>query len=464
MSYASAQGRALQDTLQAERTMRDRSEKTVRGLVKLLAELANRYDGERLEELLRADPNGLAMWKADDWRKFFASIPLKTTPATKGWGKNDAYDKEVAALKAKIEKLEGVIARLPSTKEATQNPKKVEKESAVKKEKEELEPLPLPPKLQTTSKKQVRGKKKPKPKKRSPEIMVKVNARIEALGDPAKNTPEGFSGSMATVLADLQKMQKSDVFVKKPPAAWQQRLSGKGRTGRDLSLAYERYWSTLWLIGRWSIVSKLEIETLIGLSNGLSTRAGSLVRASKDMVEANLLLEKSMRLSKAPSSALKIYTLSEEGKTLFKLLFKKRAVQDELAIMNEKHEGERFPDHTLAVLIFALHARRRGWATQLMPSVEGKAAPDLVILRGDECLYVEVERGQKEKSAKWTGIASLNEGTVALCAMTEKYRQRLVGDCKLLKIKAGLATDLKSLVTVRYDDIGAETALWLKKW
>ncbi|OQY36003.1 MAG: hypothetical protein B6I38_00650 [Anaerolineaceae bacterium 4572_5.1] len=395
MSYASAQGRALQDTLQAERTMRDRSEKTVRGLVKLL---------------------------------------------------------------------EGVIARLPSTKEATQNPKKVEKESAVKKEKEELEPLPLPPKLQTTSKKQVRGKKKPKPKKRSPEIMVKVNARIEALGDPAKNTPEGFSGSMATVLADLQKMQKSDVFVKKPPAAWQQRLSGKGRTGRDLSLAYERYWSTLWLIGRWSIVSKLEIETLIGLSNGLSTRAGSLVRASKDMVEANLLLEKSMRLSKAPSSALKIYTLSEEGKTLFKLLFKKRAVQDELAIMNEKHEGERFPDHTLAVLIFALHARRRGWATQLMPSVEGKAAPDLVILRGDECLYVEVERGQKEKSAKWTGIASLNEGTVALCAMTEKYRQRLVGDCKLLKIKAGLATDLKSLVTVRYDDIGAETALWLKKW
>ena len=269
---------------------------------------------------------------------------------------------------------------------------------------------------------------------------------------------------MAAILADLRKMQKSNDFAKKPPAAWQQRLSGKGRTGRDLSLAYERYWSTLWLIGRWGIVSKLEIETLIGLSNGLSTRAGSLVRASKDMVEANLLLEKSMRLSKSPSSALKIYQLSDDGKALFKLLFEKTAIQDELSIMNEKHEGERFPDHTLAVLIFALHARRRGWATQLMPSVEGKAAPDLVILRGDERLYVEVERGQKEKPSKWTGIASLNEGTVALCAMTEKYRQRLVGDCKLLKINAGFATDLKSLVTVRYDDIGAETPLWMKKW
>jgi hypothetical protein len=463
MSYAGAQGRALQDTLQAERSMRDRSENTIRALVKLLAELANRYDGERLEELRRADPNDLAVWDASDWRKFFSSIPLKTTITVEGWGENDAHDKEVAELKKEIKKLEAVIARLPSKKEAFPN---IELGATImeKKDKKELEPLPAAPKLQTTSNQQVRGKKERKPKKRSPEIVNKVNARIEALGGPTKNTSEGFSGSMATILADLQRMQKNNDFAKKPPVAWQQRLSGKGRTGRDLSLAYERYWSTLWLIGRWGIVSKLEIETLIGLSNGLSTRAGSLVRASKDMVEANLLFEKSMRLSKSPSSALKIYQLSDDGKALFKLLFEKTAIQDELSVMNEKHEGERFPDHTLAVLIFALHARRRGWATKLMPSVEGKAAPDLVILSGDECLYVEVERGQKEKSAKWTGIAALNNGKVALCAMTEKYRQRLVGDCKLLKIKAGLATDLKSLVTVRYDDIGAETPLWMKKW
>jgi hypothetical protein len=463
MSYAGAQGRALQDTLQAERSMRDRAEKAIRELVKLLAELANRYDGERLEELRRADPNNLAMWNASDWRKFFSSIPFKATITAEGWGTNDTHDKEVAELKKEIKKLESVIARLPSTKEAFPN---IELGATItdKKDKKELDPLPPAPKLQTTSNQQVRGKKERKPKKRSPEIVTKVNARIEALGGPAKNTSEGFSGSMATILTDLQRMQKNNDFAKKPPAAWQQRLSGKGRTGRDLSLAYERYWSTLWLIGRWGIVSKLEIETLIGLSNGLSTRAGSLVRASKDMVEANLLLEKSMRLSKSPSSALKIYQLSDDGKALFKLLFEKAAIQDELSVMNEKHEGERFPDHTLAVLIFALHARRRGWATQLMPSVEGKAAPDLVILREDERLYVEVERGQKEKSAKWTGIAALNGGTVALCAMTEKYRQRLVGDCKLLKINAGFATDLKSLVTVRYDDIGAETPLWMKKW
>ena len=138
MSYIGAQDRALQDTLRAERSMRDRSEKTIRALVKLLAELANRYDGERLEELRRADPNDLAMWNASDWRKFFASIPLKTTTATKGWGGQEAHDKDVTALMVKIKELEDVIARLPSTKEAFPNIKLDEKEDTLRKIKKNL--------------------------------------------------------------------------------------------------------------------------------------------------------------------------------------------------------------------------------------------------------------------------------------------------------------------------------------
>ena len=294
--------------------------------------------------------------------------------------------------------------------------------------------------MKTTSSQQLRGKRKSKPQKRSPESIAKVKARIDALGK-AEEVPEGMIGSLASMLADLQATQKDEKFPKRPPAAWQQRLSGKGRKGRDLDLANQRYWSTLWLIGRWGIVSKMEVETMISLSNGLLSRSGALSRVMGDLLNAGVILEKSSRLSTAPSSALKMFQLSSEGKTLFKLLFKK-----------------------VAVLIFALHARRRGWATQLMPSVEGKAAPDLVIERGDECLYVEVERGQKEKKTKWTGIAELNDGTVALCAMTPKFRRRLVGDCKLAKIKKGFATDLKTIVTVKYDTIGAETPLWDESW
>ena len=466
LHVGSAQDRALRDTLEAERAMRDRSEETVRDLVKLLAELAYRLGGQRLEEARRDDPQGQAAWTVSDWRNFFSSVQRKQTAV--GWGgKTD--EKELVALRKEVADLKKLLGKaLLAAERASQAPPS-EKEISPKQKLEkiakskELAPLPPKPAMKTTSSQQVRGRKEKKPQKRSPETIAKVKVRIESLGK-VEEVPEGMIGSMASMLADLQTTLKGEKFPKHPPTAWKQRLNGKGRRGRDLDLAYQRYWSVLWLIGRWGIVSKMEIETMIGLSNGLLSRSGALSRMMSDLLNAGVIVEKSSRLSAAPSSALKMFQLSDEGKALFKLLFKKVAVQDELSIMYEKHEGERFPDHTLAVLIFALHARRRGWATQLMPSVEGKSAPDLVIQHGDERLYVEVERGQKEKPTKWTGIAELNGGTVALCAMTPKFRRRLVGDCKLAKIKKGFATDLKTIVTVKYDTIGAETPLWEEKW
>jgi len=446
--------------------MRDHSEETVRDLFKLLAELAYRLDGQRLEDARRDDPQGQAAWTVKDWRNFFSSIRRKQ-PA-KGWGgKTD--ETELVMLREKVAKLDKLLGKaLLATERAAQAPlgeKAISPKQKLAESAKQTNLVPLPPKpaMKTTSSQQVRGRKERKPQKRSAETVAKVKARIEALGEVVES-PEGMIGSMASMLADLQATLKDEKFPKRPPAAWKQRLSGNGRRGRDLDLANQRYWSALWLTGRWGIVSKMEVETMIGLSNGLSSRSGALSRIMSDLLKAGVIVEKSSRLSTAPSSALKMFQLSDEGKILFKLLFRKAAVQDELSIMYEKHEGERFPDHTLAVLIFALHARRRGWATQLMPAIEGKSAPDLVVQRGDERLYVEVERGQKEKKTKWTGIADLNNGTVALCAMTPKYRRRLVGDCKLAKIKKGFATDLKTIVTVKYDTIGAETPLWDEKW
>ena len=61
-----AQDRALHDTLAAEREMRNRSEETIRALKKLLVEVANRYDGARLEEIRRADPSGITTWSAKE--------------------------------------------------------------------------------------------------------------------------------------------------------------------------------------------------------------------------------------------------------------------------------------------------------------------------------------------------------------------------------------------------------------
>jgi len=85
------------------------------------------------------------------------------------------------------------------------------------------------------------------------------------------------------------------------------------------------------------------------------------------------------------------------------------------------------------------------------------------VRRGDQVLYVEVELGQKESPTKWRNQAKLNESKVALCAATPKTRQRLAGDCHLDKLP-GVATDLETLVKVKFQTITEETPLWLEEW
>jgi hypothetical protein len=118
----------------------------------------------------------------------------------------------------------------------------------------------------------------------------------------------------------------------------------------------------------------------------------------------------------------------------------------------------------MAVIAFTMHARKRGWATQVLPEIKGtKSVPDVWIMRGKEKLYVEVELGDKERVSKWRNQSGLNEGCVALCAATQKTRARLVGDCKLDKL-AGMATDLETLVRGKFKELNSASPLWLEDW
>jgi hypothetical protein len=80
--------------------------------------------------------------------------------------------------------------------------------------------------------------------------------------------------------------------------------------------------------------------------------------------------------------------------------------------------------------------------------------------RGTEAFYVEVESG---RSAEWHDQAKLNGSSVAICAVTERGRQRLAGDCKLDNI-TGVATDLEALVKTKYKTIDHTTPLWIEQW
>lgn len=82
------------------------------------------------------------------------------------------------------------------------------------------------------------------------------------------------------------------------------------------------------------------------------------------------------------------------------------------------HNGELYPEHSAMVLNFAFHARLRGWDAIVIPhDLENSSEPDVMISKGDEKYFVEVERQAwrvKAKQSKWDK-QNLVQGRLAAC-------------------------------------------------
>ena len=423
--------RAQNDLLVAERSLRNQVESNVRDLRQLLLELAVRFDGQRLEALRRDDPSAPTHWSPDDWRSFFSAIQF----AVAGW----ETQKDLRGKRELRQQVEGMRAQIQTLTGQLENAQLAlaEKEAA-------LAGAVADAKMRHTSKK-------------GEATNTKETLPITLLTD----LPEGVTPPTSILVADVKSIVVT--LPKEPPAAFSKVISGGGRHGGDRTRAFQRYWMVLRLLGHWRLSARMEAEDIMARALGVSSGSGSLRRIFEDLAETNLLTTETISLS-APRTALKLYRLSEEGRKLHQLLFEKQAQESEWERLNRMHEGERFKQHTLAVLAFAIHARKRGWATQVLPELsETNAEPDLWIMRGDESFYVEVELQTKERPPKWRNLSQVNNGKVALCAATPDKRARLVGDCKLDKL-SGLATDLETLVQEKYSTIGDETPLWVETW
>jgi len=129
------------------------------------------------------------------------------------------------------------------------------------------------------------------------------------------------------------------------------------------------------------------------------------------------------------------------------------------------HEGEKQEGHTLAVLLFASAARLRGWTVEVLPEVTGNARPDMVITRGEQRLYVEVETGTRlhDANAKWRMNAELNGGRAALVARNVEERGVLVADCKHVAAH-GHAVDIETLIAGKLVEVSADDPLWAEEW
>jgi hypothetical protein len=421
---------ALDDLLDAERHFRGQAENALRELQSVLTEQAQRMAGPEIEDARRTDPSAPDNWGPERWRRFFASLPVRGT----GYGWNEGLPGELERLKGENQVLKDQLSFLSSA------PSRVSESGN----------LALPPAQSTLD----------------PLSVVLSGASFsQPASDPL--VVDIRRQGLAFVHPELLRELRSLILPGALPARFQGYLTKTGLKEADQERQVRRKLYVLYLLSR-GLDIRLEIDYLISQVEGIGSRTGALRRIYDSMVEKNLLNREILEMS-APNTSLAMLQLSEDGSQLCQVLGW-NVVESERQRMNRMHQGLQFPQHTLAVLIFAMHARFRGYRVEVLPQLEGvqtNAVPDVSISRSladqkSGTIYVEVELSSKELDEKWRNLAQL-QGRVALCARNAQRRDRLVADCKLKNLH-GVATDLETLIDCKVPDISESTPLWVEEW
>jgi hypothetical protein len=426
---ADVRSNALDDLLDAERHFRSQAEQALRELRSVLTELAMRIAGPQIEEARRTDPTAPDSWGPEGWRKFFTSLPRQG--GADGWGVNPSLELERLSRenRALMDRLDSMSPGLLDTSESS-SPDHGTDLSAVE----------------------------PPPSKDAPKSMP----------TPASNSVlEGNGPRMSFTHQELLDELRSLRLPPTLPARFQIHFPKGKLTDGDLERQVRRKLYVLYLLSR-GLDIRLEIDHLISQVERVGSRTGALRRIYDSMVEKNLLSAEVLEMS-APNTSLAMLQLTQDGRELSQILSWEIS-ESERERLNRLHQGVQYPQHTLAALIFAMHARFRGYRVGVLPQIEGvqtNAIPDVAVSRSLmdgslETFYVEVELSSKELDAKWRNLTQL-QGRVALCARSEKRRARLVGDCKLKKLH-GVATDLETLIACKVPEISEATPLWAEDW
>jgi hypothetical protein len=275
--------------------------------------------------------------------------------------------------------------------------------------------------------------------------------------------PQGWMLAHADLLGELRNLGLPLTL----PARFQNHFPKTGLNEADRERQVRRKLYVLYLLSR-GLDIRLEIDHLVSQVEGIGSRTGALRRLYDSMVEKNLISRQVLEMS-APNTSLAMLQLTQDGRQLCQVLGWDM-LETERERINRMHQGVQFPQHTLAMMIFAMHARLRAYRVGVLPQIEGvqtHAVPDVAVSRcllGEhpEMIYVEVELSTKELDEKWQNLAQL-QGTVALCARNAQRRARLVGDCKLKNLH-GLATDLETLIACKVPEISGDTPLWAEVW
>lgn len=219
------------------------------------------------------------------------------------------------------------------------------------------------------------------------------------------------------------------------------------------------------LLGRtgWAAHRSLAVEygRLLGRSQPHKL-SGTDNRQIARLVNAGLVIAETLATG---NTRLKLVWLSAAGKRLLQKQGQP-VVPSEWEALLERHGGERQQGHSVQVCLFTYLARSYGWATTVCPEIpangSGPLLPDVLLERGQERLYMEVEAGSGEperRMAKWRNLAQM-QGRVALAAPSPAVRGTLVAEAQAAATH-GVATDMTTLRPAwdeKQDDI------WLEEW
>ena len=284
-------------------------------------------------------------------------------------------------------------------------------------------------------------------RRRSAEAKKQVMPDTDDSKQEPERTPE--------VGVESGKVERSEIIEfpdmpKKPPTRFASRL-GTGKRWRRQAQA-------LYLMAVRGLSLRLEILQVIGEMANVNPRSGSLRRMIDDgLISKGLVALGKLSMNLSQPAKMAVLRLTDDGKELCRILGWE-PVESEWERLIRLHDGNRQKEHTAGVLAFTYHSRRRGWETEVLPDVEGNAAPDVLVKKDGERIFVEVEFGEN-KANKWRNLAEL-QGFVALCAATAEKRSKLVAECKLDKLN-GIATDIETLIQ---ESGGVPGKLWVEKW
>ncbi len=423
MDFAQLNTRSMGDILDAERQVRQAAENDIRQYVALLTRLAQMLLGNELDAARQADPSAPKYWTAQDWNSFFSQIHRNLTivPPTDRWNPSSVLHngngpKETAERSALEEELQKARANMERLQTAVAT---------------------LQQQLSSTTDTGIVSVKSP------PSVRPKADERQKPA---AKNIsrPTGDNPLLGFTVPGR-------------PLAFNRMMNGRNWS----ELRWRRGSMALYLIASLGLSAVVEVDRHIAPVEKLSQRTNSIRKPVDQFVEAGILVSDALKVTSGINSVLRVVRLTQKGREFCQMLGWE-PVQSDWERLIELHQGERMEAHTVAVLLFAMHARARGWSTEVMPPVAGRSIPDIRVWRDDASHYVEVELGKRDRPAKWKHLDDL-QGYVALCAGDMQGRQRLVGDCKLAKHK-GVATDLKTLDVKRIYEITPDDPLWIEEW